>query len=909
MSNTYYRLYVDSVLQMAKTLVLKSEASAEGINQFLTDYKQYPVDTTAPTTWKYYLNLAGRYHPTDTPMTVLSLDTQTLISFDPETLRQHRATRREYMYGSRYYNDLVRQYPDQEQLILGILNPVDINRAIAAPDHSILWIDPTSIESNETNLVFNLQDRINRFESRWVLKDYAMVDELYQATHLAILYLCIPAFILNIRLANCRTRFAHSFHIRQYLASHGRLDGFLDTLSKKQMLFLYRNITYIQRNAGKKDTFNWLVQNVMTDRGLPLAQYEMRHNLSEQPTNLYPTVDLKRTPVNAVVGRETLDTRTVVEILDKQLPLARDNRAVLDYAAQHTVDIMQDSLNNRLATKVLESSVVDRTDSDPFTLTDTLLNNWLYFSTQGLYPTVVSIPNPKTGESFRITAKDAFALFLYTYNKARGIVLPSIPAMEACRVRKLTLPTRAELLSLVERRYVEDGFTDAALDNQPVLETLVSVEAFNVKCRDLWRAQRLHRDLYAYREHYVSRGQVEALAGFLYCDYPCDLGTGIDYDEWLKVRGLDLASFTDAQLELLAQDTLKTVTGVGLNVATSLKELQASMMRLMGQLSSYTIQFIPEINSDAIKVVDWAVARLGDEYVTTRDHVRVVIDPVYIQRFGARGHGYVYLDLTRNTVEIKANARERHRVSLDIGLDWNLHGGFSSNFRGVMPSVYVDFGQPGDHDLNDLKIRNTEDYQPLLQRPQLVGDLDVIWPEPILNGLYGPGMFDLDALTEEDVLNGLWPDLKDRPLTEAVVDPDLDGFAEGLRPLIEAVTKPNLDGFDYLGRPLVRAVTSPNLDAFDLWRKPLAPDVDTPALDGFILPLLPLAPDVDEPALDGFVLPQSPLDGQVDNPTLDGFTLPLLSLDQIIEAPALDGFTLIQSSLQTAITQALLDGF
>lgn len=829
MSNTYYRLYVDSVKQLVSTMVIKSEATALAINQGLTDYKKSVVDTTDPTTWKYYLNLAGRYHPTDVPMTVLSLDTRELITFDVDTLKQHRATRRDYQWGSRYYKDLVTKYPEQEDLILGILNPIDLATAIATPDHQILWVDPALIEENETNLVYKLQTNLNNHKARWYMRDYALVDDLYETVYWGQLSLLLILWVLNVRLENCKTLYAHSFHIREYLASHGKLDVFIDTMTKKQMLFFYRNILYIQRNAGKKDTFEWLVQNVLTDRGLPLAQYEMRHNLSQQPTDLYPTIDLKRTPVNTAIGRETKDTRTVQEILEKQIPLARDNATVLDYAAANTVDIMEDSLRNKLSTKVLESSVIDRTDSQAFTLTDTLLNYWLYFSTNNLYPTTLTVSNPKTGEDLTVNAKDAFALYLYSYNQARQITLETIPPVWACRVRKLQTPTHDELMSVVDSTYVDPRFADATLDNQPVIERILSIEAFNDKCRELWKAQLLHRDLYAYREHYVTRGQVEALTGFMYCDIACDPGVGLVYEDWLKERGLDLGSFTLAQFDLLAQDLLKTATGADLNTTKSLKELQASMLRLMGKLSSYSIQFIPEINSDAIKVVDWAAIRLGDEHVTTHDRKRAHTSNIYVHDLATLSHAEVYVDLTAGSTDITVSAREKHRVRLETGLCFNLHGVFTTHAKVVMPTVYVDLKSLLDRTLDDLPVKDTEDYTPLTPPVQVANRI---------------------------------------PLTDAVVDPDLDGFGDTKRPLVLDVDQPDLDGFDDK-LPLTVAVKLADLDGFGDYKTPLTDAVDAPDLDGFG-GADPLQTVID-PALDGFGPNKTSLTDALGDPDLDGF--------------------------------------
>ena len=63
-------------------------------------------------------------------------------------------------------------------------------------------------------------------------------------------------------------------------------------------------ILYIQKNAGKRDTFDWLVENLMTVRSLPLYDFTMKHNVSEMITernefnSYYPDITFRRNPVN-----------------------------------------------------------------------------------------------------------------------------------------------------------------------------------------------------------------------------------------------------------------------------------------------------------------------------------------------------------------------------------------------------------------------------------------------------------------------------------------------------------------------------------------------------------------------------------------------------------------------------------
>lgn len=104
MKSNYYEIYIQKVLQLAETIVIKSDITAETLNKYVTDYHGAGmVDKLDPRSWKYYLNLSGEYHPIDEAMSVVSLDTLETILFSKENLQVHRATARGYAYGTRHY--------------------------------------------------------------------------------------------------------------------------------------------------------------------------------------------------------------------------------------------------------------------------------------------------------------------------------------------------------------------------------------------------------------------------------------------------------------------------------------------------------------------------------------------------------------------------------------------------------------------------------------------------------------------------------------------------------------------------------------------------------------------------------------------------------------------------------------
>lgn len=701
MSNTYYDLYLSDVFKLAKTLVVKSHATAEAINTNLEQMQpNLYIDKQNLSTWKYYMNLAGDYHSTDTMMYVISMDTLEEIAFTKENLEIHRATAREYAYGSRYYNALVSKYPEQEMLIFGILNPVPLWKSTTAKDHQILYYDPVLVEENELSLISRLQEWIDGYFVRWYVSGYE-IDDLFAAAALGVLFIHMPMAIINIRLAACKTNEAHSYHIRQYLASNGRLDVYMDYLTKKQALFLYRNIRYLHRNAGKQETFELLTSRILTERGIPLAEYTIRHNLAELPEKILPKIELLNHSINFDYVGDGIDVSTVGEILAKEIPEARDNAAVLAEAEVEITARMQNSLHTNLSTKVLESSVTDLTDSAPYTLADIMLNQWLYFSTNNRFPTILSITNPVSGEKMPLSAKDAFIVFLYAFNKARGTELITIPRIEATRVRRPILPTVAELKAVVNPKYVSDKIILHSLKNQPAIGMYISVEAFREVCEDIHAAMLLHRDLHAYREHQRTRGEVEAMIDCFYTDIECDIGAGQFYEAWFEERGLTVQEMSELDLDLLATEILKVATGANLNTKKSLKELQEALLRLQAQLSSYSIQYLRTINNSSIRIIDWPVIRVGDDKTNAGSKFWVDVAPIYVQRDDVKGKDRIKITLDTFGTQEKFNSRIIDSFKLDVSIDAISEAKTAHHAIGKIPHVWVRdmvFNPPGPLD-------------------------------------------------------------------------------------------------------------------------------------------------------------------------------------------------------------------
>ena len=669
MSKALHKLYFADVYELAKTLVIKSVASAEAINSAIAALG-YTVNSAIPSTWKYYLNLAGEYHSLDEEMRVVSFDTLEEIVFNKENLKLHRATAKAYTHGSTYYQALVSKYPKQRALILGILNPIDINKAIAADDHQVLWYDTSLVESNEENLIPELQRRIYAFFARWYNEAYGIGNDLYEATVYATLAARLPGIILGIRLNNCKSRFAHSFHVWSYLASKGISREYKGHLTTKQALWLYRNIDYVLNNAGKASTFESLIEHLLSNRNIPVSALRAVKNLESVLEKLVPSIDLVSEPLNLLDQQSSSkETTTITSVVEREIPLAKDNITHYAEDAEEAEYRLSHSLLAEHRTKVIESNAVDRSGSLPFQLIDILLNEWAHLSHLGRYRTSLTYQNPISGDNFTISAKDSFLLWLYCIGIVHDKPLEKLPVFLAKRVTKIAIPSEKEALALVPGKYLNEAVIKALWAGAPGVGQVVSTDAFHSLCYDIQQKMLERYDLATRQQNMFSRIYVEVVGDYFYQDVGLDFGAGVYYADWLKGLGLDFSELDRTSAGALASEVLKKATGSDLSVNYSLKEIQTALLKILAQLSSYTIHFLQTTASDPSSLIGSSDLRVGKISGTEAAHdwVKIPVETVYMEH--TKEYSKDYTGSLKEGVAIVERASEYDYGKVDVGVE------------------------------------------------------------------------------------------------------------------------------------------------------------------------------------------------------------------------------------------------
>lgn len=676
LNNGYLMTYYEDTATLAKTLVVKHDDIALLMNEGIaSNYGETAVDVYRKETWKYYMNVAGLYHPTDTIMTVMSIDTLQEIDFTVENLSIHSATRKAYQYGSRYYFALLDRYPTQEFLINGILNPADIDTAVSALDGSILSYRKDLVEPNEHSLISELEEWFKIQIDRWYNTQFNVSNDIYAAVFFALVQNKALNKIFNLRLKRCHTYEAHSFHVRMFLASHGELDRYLPYLTLKQSLWLYRNIRYLERHPGMLFQFYRLIEHLLTERGIPIAEYNIHQQ--DSFTNYLPDTTGKSNPLNGIKNQLIDDRQPVSYLFSKETSDAPGNETYLKYSQATEEARFNVSPSAVTGTKLLHSTMTDLTNAVPETYEEIALRQWCKMSCSDQYPCYVNFKDPKSSVTYTLTTKDAFIYMAVINLQHDGLTLSTVPEYLNMRQRKHPKPTVADLLSVVDHKSRDlTLYANALIAAQPVIEPCFSVETFHALIENLYAECFHHWFIISSVEDLYERGLVENMVHQLYedelvkfSDAPQSLAS------WLAANNLPAYDYTHAEAELLIKAIFEAGSGIKIAETKMLKNVQRALIELLKELSSYTLQFIREINEDDLILINWPAVRLGNQKVHQSVTRVVETETIVMEATGStsasefagsspHNPAYTDADLASHPIEVPADTSMLHIATI-----------------------------------------------------------------------------------------------------------------------------------------------------------------------------------------------------------------------------------------------------
>jgi len=739
--NLDYTIYEQANLLFARTMVLHSTRTAEVINQEMA-LKGYVYNAADKKTWKYYMNLAGQYHPDNQPMQVRSLDNGEMIDFTVESMQIHVSTARSYQYGTDYYNELLAKYPRQKALINGILNPIPFSVSTTANEFQIIWYDASLILEGEDNVLPKLQKWIYTYVKQNEHLNYTnLTDDLMHHFFGSQIKMHTAVRLMMIRNENIGTSYVHDFHIWAHLGSHAGLERYRPYLTRKQVLWLYRNIVYLIRNPGKQFEFSKLIEHLLTERSIPLAAYNAQHSTVDLIENVKAGVRFKRELLNMqdMISSDAY-FRTTREIMEDQVPLARDNKLIVEDEIGNTSLAVRANRNANIPTKVLESSMRDMSESIAYPLSTTLLNEWARMAGTDRYTALVSMANPKNGLTMSMTVKEAFVLYLYAVWQGQGQPLTVIPHYQATMCLKIPRPTFEQLKARHGTQYVTDRWILRAIKDQPDMPMIISTEAFYHKAVEINNATQIHHDMWTYRNHMDERAGIEKMCLDLYTDVMCDMWAGMSYADFFKVRGWDLTDIQPEDWNTIAINLMNMATGLDTADTQRLADVQKAMLELTLELSSYTIQVIRKINDQAIAMLDYPTLRIGDVHMRTGQthwlQVGVRIDDVHMKRKAT-----VDMVTQSNNIATHTSSKRRWVYDLNIAVGATAVAHPKTRFYASGATA---------------RIQDTLEVTPVVTKNLLDG----LWPEPFVDTR--------PVIDQDQVLDGLWADPK--PVGEQMLD-------------------------------------------------------------------------------------------------------------------------------------------
>lgn len=692
--DTNSKIYFDSNLTLCKTLVIKSDIAANSINDHLIKNNYgYDINYNDKTTWKYYKNITGEYHEKDETMYVISLDNLENIVFSKANLEVHTATLEAYSYGTRYYYSLINKYPKQEQLILGILYPANMENSINAENGSILSYPNYLVEEQEITLINELDDYIKRYLVKWNVEAFGLSDSLYNSAQHAIFYLNLLPKLLNLRLKRCKTLEAHSFHIRQYLASHGYLDKYMPYLNLKQILYLYRNIRYIERNSGKTEQFKELINVFLSAYNIPLDELSVRQ-LNSFDEKYYPDIRIRKKTINKQYNASEKDYYDVNSLLNKTEYLNDGNHDYLDTYRNNIIKNLKNSNSAIIQSKELESNMIDYTDAVPDPLDNVLLREWINLASKGLYTSIVTFKDTKSLLSYSLKAIDAFIYMYYITLRLMKVDVQTIPPYINIKQRKLVLPTKEEMLSVVDSNFKDlPAKAIAIINNQPEIILCPSIKSFYNLAYNIYKEAHNHWFNISDTGDLYKRALLANMIETIYEDEIVILAEEDTlFSEWLIEKNLPEYDYNNTEALKLIEEIFTKATGLINDENKKLVNIQAYMISIIRQLSSYSIQFIYNVNESKVKVLNWAAIRPGNFQQSINSFMGIYGLPGIVDEFNTT---YTYIN-AEDTSEHEESFTQVHDYTIDLTDPdtSSVHMDYTTNIEVYVKSYTINISYP-----------------------------------------------------------------------------------------------------------------------------------------------------------------------------------------------------------------------
>lgn len=605
-ANPYSSNYLDVTMRLTKSIIVHHSYEAKTYNDLVViKYRKIP-DEYKKETWRYYKHLAGEYHEVDVPMKVISRDNRREIILTKETMEVHIETRESLCQFGAFYDEVVKNYPEQELLLKSIISTSErpkVSELIKFKEWQIVGYSNELVEPQETDLILRLQQRIDNFSIKNLITNYTLADNLFMASLYCQLYNFIYLSILGLRLSNVKTSRVHSYHLLNYFASHHGLDSSYAYIDDYQRMFLYRNLKYLDSHAGSNDTFKTIVEKFFDRKRVIITNYEYKqiNDLRGDRTTEY---GYKQKLLNNIPFVFNDVTYTPEELADKEITILPKNKKEYEYNFDDIDFRMSNSLTASTQTKDLEITLRDVSNDVKHKLIDILVDYWGVTNELGYNETIVNFLDPISGKEMMLDSVDAYKLYFVALIIGYGLDVDVIPDVEVWRAFKEDFPDDEWLFKRIQKRWPlpEKEISEISVQ-APRYVTMTTRRSFR---RYIERVYRFELGMWIYlgsTGELMSRYDIER--GFEDLHKPYLVRNNDEkIDDFLKrIELLDLKKYTEDQCNELATIILNRASDDILEDNEINRLTQEAVVHIFSKFKSYSTQILNDFSSYESKLL------------------------------------------------------------------------------------------------------------------------------------------------------------------------------------------------------------------------------------------------------------------------------------------------------------------
>lgn len=600
--NNYKKL----IIKLATSITYKLDDTGMQINRYLI--KDGSVKKIGDrSTWKYYLNIAGEYHETDTPMYIYNQEKDMDDLFNKSLLVAYPSIKDELLTQGELYDYMLSTYPEQYKLINGIINPVDIEYAISADDGDILSYNQTLVLLQEHSLIRELEVFIKNTIKRWYLREYSITDSLFIPALCMQISSGIITKIMNIRLDKALTYEAHDYHMYSFFASHREIYKYVDILPLNTKLWLYKNLRYLETHTGKQSTFDIIIENIFSANGIGVGEIQLitedieeiedakyNEKYYEEDTTTFLTKPLNERYINnnnKIIPRDTL-LRNEIDLDDKDIN-------VINYPYDHYSKTLDTKLSNNklhnVNTKLVDIDTIEYRKLRTLPDLMMVLDNWFRLSSEGKLNYTVDFVDPVTNRLYNITPYQGMLYYIRLLSRLydkEGSKLEYIHTNS-------TIDHEYDLYSILSRTFYKDDIIELIYELSKALpessDNINTLDDFKNYLLNINTVDNLFWQAISNTNNNILSSTLNVIIDEMRvkCDIDMTInGTAKTILELMQINDLDVEINDDHDVFITLDALVRTFTKIDLNSRDSISNLMDNYAGILNTLTSYTIQVI-----------------------------------------------------------------------------------------------------------------------------------------------------------------------------------------------------------------------------------------------------------------------------------------------------------------------------